>query len=353
MRQTINDAMDVHGGRGIITGPSNYLAPIYQFIPMGITVEGANILTRSLIIFGQGAMRSHPYLLSEVAAASNPDGQVASLNFDQALFHHLGYTTSNAARSFVYGLTGGWLAPTPVSGPTAKYYRRLARMSASFAFLADVALLLLGGALKRKEKLSGRFADALSYMYLGSAVLKRFEDTGRPAADLPLVKWAMEYCLYQVQHALDETLRNFPMRMVGQLLRALVFPLGRRFRYPNDALGHKVASLLLEPSDTRDRLTEGLYISDDPQDATGRLEYALQKVLAAEPIERKLRHAHAVQPPMVDYQTWLHDLVKQGLIDTDEAAVLREANAATRIAIMVDDFAPSRRPLRQVVDQAA
>lgn len=188
-------------------------------------------------------------------------------------------------------------------------------------------------------------------MYLGSAVLKRCEDTGRPVADLPLVEWAAKYCcLYQVQQALDEILRNFPARIVGQSLRGIVFPLGRRLRDPN-ALGHKVK--VASPSVTRARLTEGLHISEDPQDATARLEYALRKVLAAAPIERKLRKARAVQPAMVDYQTWLYDLLKQQLIDTDEAAQLCKANAATRTAIMVDDFAPSHQQLRQLTGQAA
>ena len=180
MRQVINDAMDVHGGRGICLGPSNYLAQIYQSMPIGITVESANILVRSLIIFGQGAMRCHPHLMAEINAASNPDQEAGLREFDQALFRHLGYTVRNGARSFLYGLTRSRLAPGPVQGPTRGYFKRLARMSAGYSFVSDFAMLFLGGGLKRKEKLSGRFADALSYMYLCSAMLKHYQDTGRP-----------------------------------------------------------------------------------------------------------------------------------------------------------------------------
>jgi len=352
MRQVVNDAMDVHGGRGICLGPANYLGRVYQTVPISITVEGANILTRSMIIFGQGAMRCHPYLVREIAAAGDPDRSAGAREFDRALFGHMGYTLTNAARALVYGLSRGRLAPSPVAGPTAKYYRRLARMSAAYAFLADLALLFLGGALKRREMLSGRFADGLSFMYLCSASLKRFEDYRRPEADLPLLEWACKYCLYQVQGALDEILRNFPARTLGQLLRVVVFPLGRRFRYPNDALAHRVASLLLEPSETRDRLTAGIFITEDPSQPTGRVEYALRKVLAAEAVERELRKRTVIQPPCLDYDAWLADLVTQQVITREEADLLREARDATRAAIDVDDF-PPRRKARAATDKAA
>ncbi len=218
--------MDVHGGRGICHGPSNYLANGYQAIPIGITVEGANILTRSMIVFGQGAIRCHPYVLREIEAANAGDTEA----FDAALFAHLGFTFTNAVRSFVCGITRSRLVPAPVSGVVSKYYRRLARMSAAHAFLADLTMLMLGGDLKRREKLSGRFADALTYMLICSAVLKRYEDTGRPQEDMPLVDWAARFCIFEVQRALDGILRNFPSPVLGQWLRPIVFPLGRRFR---------------------------------------------------------------------------------------------------------------------------
>ena len=353
MRQVTNDAMDIHGGRGICEGPSNYLARGYTSVPVAITVEGANILTRSMIIFGQGALRCHPHLVDEIEAASFPDRAAAKEDFDIALFKHLGYTLKNAARAFVFGLTGARLASKPVSGPTAKYFQRLARMSASFAFVADSALLFLGGTLKRKEKLSGRFADALSYMFLCSAALKRYEDQGRPAADLPLVEWVAKYCLFNVQYALDEIMRNFPSVVMGQILRAVVFPLGHKLRYPNDMLGHRVASLLLEPSEARDRLTRGIYFSNDPRDVSGRIEYALQKVIAAEPVEQKLKKAGIKISPIDDIGTWLDGAVAKGIIDAKEAELVKEAHIATRAAIMVDEFAATSEQSRLAEDKAA
>ena len=203
--------------------------------------------------------------------------------------------TRNEIRCFVYGLSAK-LAPSPVNGSVAVYYQRLARFSAAFAYLADVALLVLGGALKRKEKLSGRFADALSYMYLASASLKHFKDQGQRQEDRPLLDWSCQYCLYQVQSALDEILRNFPISWLGIALRIAIFPVGRRLRLPDDELSHQVASLLIEDNDSRDRLTQGIYISTDPQDVTGRIEDALAKVIAAEPIERRLRKDRVAQP---------------------------------------------------------
>ena len=352
MRHVVDDAMDVHGGRGICMGPANYLARVHQTVPISITVEGANILTRSMIIFGQGAMRCHPYIVREIRAATDPHQAAGAEAFDQALFAHMGFTVTNAARALVYGLTRGRLAPAPVPGATAKYYQRLARMSAAFAFLADLTLLFLGGSLKRRERLSGRFADALSFMYLCSASLKRFEDTGQPEADLPLVEWACKYSLYQVQNALDEILRNFPARNLGQFLRLIVFPLGRRFRYPNDALGHAVASLLLAPGESRDRLTSGVFMSEDPEDPTGRVEHAFLRVLEAEPVERRLREAKEACPPHREYDDWLDELVQRRVIESDEAQVLRQARKATRAAIDVDDF-PLGRAAEASAEEAA
>jgi len=358
MRQVINDAMDVHGGRGICMGPSNYLARAYQSIPISITVEGANILTRSLIIFGQGAMRCHPHLIDEVNAASNPNQEEGLQQFDQALFKHLGYAVSNGARSFLYGLSRSRLAPSPTEGPTKGYFKRLARMSASYAFVSDFAMLFLGGGLKRKEKLSGRFADALSYMYLSSAILKRFEDTGRPAEDLPLVEWSTKYCLYNVQDALDEILRNFPSVIVGQILRFIVFPTGKSLRYPNDRVGHEVAKMLIEPSEARDRLTDGIFKSTNREDSIGCVQYAFNAVIAAREAERKLKKARIRPPELGRPYNWLGDAVTRGVITEQEAKLVEEAHSATRDAIMVDDFPPNqkaatKKPTRKTTRKAA
>ncbi len=338
MRQVLNDAMDIHGGKGICMGPNNYLGRAYQGIPVGITVEGANILTRSMIIFGQGAMRCHPWLVKEIEAASLEDHGVSLTAFDSALMNHISYTVGNGAKALFHGFTRGRFASSPIEGDVAKYYRRLARMSAAYAFLADFALLFLGGGVKRREKLSGRFADGLTYMYMASAVLKRFEDTGRPEADKSLLEWSVRHCLYEVQIALDQILRNFPSVATGLLLRAIVFPLGRRYRTPNDKLGADVASILLSPSEARDRLTAGIYVNENPDDVTGKLECALRNVIAAEPIVKKLRNGGHKRPLQQDAQAWLEQLLKQGVLSQEEIDLFVESETATRDVIMVDDF---------------
>ena len=338
MRQVMNDAMDVHGGKGICMGPSNYLARAYQGVPVGITVEGANILTRSMIVFGQGAMRCHPHLVEEIEAAAIEDNDEAIDKFDSALTGHIAYAISSGAQAMFHGLTRGRLAKSPVTGKPAKYYRRLARMSAGYSFLADFALLFLGGALKRKEKLSGRFADGLIYMYMASAVLKRYEDDGRPEADWPLVEWSARHCIFQTQVALDQILRNFPSPWVGIILRGVVFPLGRRFRTPNDKLGQQVARLLLTPGEARDRLTDALFLSQNPNDVTGCLEVAMELAVVADPIEKSLKDKGIRKPYNLDYPSWINQLVESGEISAAEGKTLLDSAAATRKVIMVDDF---------------
>ncbi len=333
MRTVLNDGMDIIGGKGICMGPSNFLARPYQAIPVGITVEGANILTRSLIIFGQGAIRCHPWLMDEISAASLPNQQEALESFDEALMGHVGYAIQNGARSLFHGLTKGAFAPAPQVGDNAKYYRRLARMSAAYSFLADFAMLFLGGGLKRKEMLSGRFADGLMHMYMASAVLKRFEDTGRPAEDQPLLEWSIRHSLFQTQVALDQILRNFPSTPVGLILRGIVFPLGRRYRTPNDRLTQACARILLEESAARDRLTSGVFISSDPQDVTGSIEHALKMVLAADGAERKLKASRRVQPYGQDYKSWLEQLSQEGVIDSSDTE--RLLNAAKAVEFVV------------------
>jgi acyl-CoA dehydrogenase len=338
MRQVVNDAMDIHGGRGICLGPSNYIARAYQTIPVGITVEGANILTRSMIIFGQGAIRCHPFLMREMEAATRDDSDDAEREFDQALRGHAEYFITNYCRAVVYGISASHLAPTPYPGRIGAYYQRLGQMSAAFAVIADLVLMILGGAFKRKEKLSGRFADALSYMFYASAVLKKFDSDGQPRNDLPLVEWSAKYCLYQVQMALDEILRNFPIKWLGVIVRHSIFPLGLSLRQPNDALGHRVASLLIRPGPARDRLTDGIYISDDPDDITGCLEDALKKVIRAESVERRLRHERITQPGLEDYAQWVASLRAAGQVDAEEAEILLQAREATARVVRVDDF---------------
>jgi acyl-CoA dehydrogenase len=346
MRQAINDAMDVHAGRAVCLGPKNYLAQTYQTVPVAITVEGANILTRSMIIFGQGAIRCHPYVLKEMLAAADPDESAGLQAFDEAFFGHAGFTISNLVRSFVLAITGARFVKAPDLGPTAIYARKLTRMSASFALLADVAMLTLGGDLKRREKLSGRFADILSHLYMASAVLKRFEDDGRPAADLPIVRWALDDSLAIIEERLDGILRNFPVKGVGGFLRPFVLPLGRRCRPASDRLGHEVAKLMLSPSETRDRLTAGMFFERSEDDPVGLMELALEKVIAFEPIERKLGTVVNTS----NMEKVLAKGLADGVINELEAETVREAMAITTEAIAVDDF-PGRS--RKAGQQAA
>ena len=342
MRQVINDAMDVHGGRGISMGPRNYLASAYQGVPIAITVEGANILTRSLIIFGQGAIRCHPYLLREMAAARDPNPQRALERFDAVLTAHAAHTFTNACRALVLGVSARRAARAPADATLRYYYQQITRMSAALAISADAALLLFGGRLKRLERLSARLGDVLSHLYLASCALKRFDDDGRPDADRPLLHWACRDALYRVQVALDELFRNLPVRGAGWLLARVVFPLGRPYGAPNDANDRRVANLLLRPSNTRARLVGGVYVGT-PDDPVGRVENAMHKVVAAQGAARKLQRAlRAGRIEAADAQTQLRLAREAGILSADEAALLAIAEAARRDAITVDDFAPSR-----------
>ncbi len=340
-RKIITDAMDIHGGKGIVLGPRNYLGRFWQGSPISITVEGANILTRSMMIYGQGAVRCHPSVLKEMEAAGLSDPVDRLNRFDEALFDHVGFALSNAVRSLLLGLSGGRLASVPQIRGTRRYYRQLTRYSAALAFASDIAMLTLGGKLKRKEKLSARLGDVLSQLYICSAMLKRYEDQGRPTVDLPLLKWACYDSVYQMQQALDGFLRNYPTRAVGWLLRLFIFPLGTRSVQPSDRLGHKVSTLLLSPSATRQRLTDGIYKTPTKNNQVGMMDEILHQVIAAEPVERRLRKAlrNGVlaegSPDAV-----IDQAVEDALISKEEASLVRLARQATLEVIAVDDFDP-------------
>jgi acyl-CoA dehydrogenase len=337
MRIAVNDGMDVLGGAGISRGHRNMLAAGYMALPIGITVEGANILSRSLIIFGQGAIRCHPYVLEEIHAVETHDlGR-----FDRALFGHMGFVLSNCFRAWVLGLTGSRPARPRRRGPLEDYVAELSRMSAAFTFMADVTMAVLGGALKRKEMLSGRMADALAWMYFGSAVIKRFEDEGRPAADLPFARWGLTKALYEIETALSEFLRNFPSPWVRRFVRWSIFPLGTHHHPPNDRLRREVASALVFGGEGRLRLTPDMYIPPPEEPGLGFLEAALAKVLRARPLERKLheavrrgRLARADRPALVKAG------LASGVITEEEARWVLEAEAARNEVIQVDDFGP-------------
>jgi len=341
VRKVIDDAMDIHGGKGICLGPNNWVGRGYQVVPVGITVEGANILTRSLIIFGQGAIRCHPYVLREMRAAKEMSGEQATREFDDAFTSHVGHVVSNGVRAFVHGLTGARLARVPAGAAreTARYYQRVSQLSAVFAFLADMSMMALGGALKRKEKLSARLGDVLSMMYLVSATLKRYEDQGRTKEDLPLLHWSVRDALWQAQQAIDAVYANFPVKPLRRLLRWTVFPLGTPFRAPKDAHNHECARLVLEPGAARERLTEGMYVPKDQSDATGVLEAAFRATIACEPIEKKIREA--VRSGRLQTRAGTDSAVparELGVISADELALWQAKETLRKEVIKVDDF---------------
>lgn len=351
-RIVAGDSMDVHGGKGVQLGPKNYAGRAWQGVPIAITVEGANIMTRSLMIFGQGAIRCHPYVLKEMQSLSIADYGDRLRAFDRALFGHIGFGISNAVRAFTLGMTGSAIGDTAGDAYTRRYYRKLNRYSAALALCADVFMGVLGGKLKFKEKLSARLGDVLSYLYIASAMLKRYEDTGRPEADRPLLAWAFHECVWRMQMALDGAIRNFPVKPVGWLLRVLVFPLGRREVPPSDRLGRRVAAIITAPGEARDRLTEWTYLTPTANNTVGRMNALLPDVIAAEPVERKfLKAQKSGQFVSHEYNQQLQEAVKAGVITDGEAALLRRVREGTFEFISVDDFDP--KELRAAVVRSA
>jgi acyl-CoA dehydrogenase len=339
-RQVANDAMDVHGGKGICIGPRNYLARGYEAVPIAITVEGANLLTRSLIIFGQGAVRCHPFVLREMTAARNPDRTKGVDDFDRALFGHIGFTISNAVRSLIMSLTHARFTSAPVQGPTSRYYQHIVRFSSSFAFAVDVAMLTLGGYLKKKENLSSRLGDVLSCMYLASMVLKHHENQGAPAEDLPIVEWACRNLLYHAQEQMHGFLRNFPNRFLAGVMRALIFTRGRQYSAPGDRLGRTVAQLVTNPTDARERLCQYIYWTLEPSNPLGLLQEALILAEAAEPIEKRIR-VEGVKTGRItalDLPGQIQQALAAGIISDTEAAALRDYDRKCMQLIHVDDF---------------
>ncbi len=339
-RSVANDAMDIHGGKGIMLGPRNYLARGYDLVPVAITVEGANMLTRSLIIFGQGAIRCHPFVLREMNAAREKDKRKALRDFDTALFGHIGFTISNAVRSLVMALTLARFSHVPPTGSTQRFYQHINRFSASFAFATDVAMLTLGGYLKKKESLSARLGDVLSCMYLSSMVLKHYENQGRPEDDLPLVEWACRTLLFKAQDQLHAFLRNFPNRFLAGFMRFFIFPRGQTYHAPQDRLGRDIVEQMLHTSMPRDRLTTGVYRTIEPGNPLGMLQEALVLADAAEPLEKRVR-VEGVKTGRVtalDMPGQIQQALAVGILTETEAATLRDYDRRVMEIIHVDDF---------------
>jgi acyl-CoA dehydrogenase len=343
MRRSLNDAMDLHGGKGICDGPSNWLQAAYQAMPIAITVEGANILTRSLITFAQGALRSHPYLYKEIQAAQDTDEERGLAAFDTAFCGHVSFSLSNVFGAFFHNLTLGAFGHVPEKAyGTAEWYRQLWRSSRNFALVADLTVAVLGGGLKTKQKLTGRLADALSELYLLSCALKRYEDDGKPANDRQIVALCARNGLYRFQEAMRGTIDNFPVAPVRWLMRACVFPFGAHYRPAPDWLGHKAVEMVLVPGEVRDRLTRYIYVSSDPNDTTGVLEAAFTKAVAAEAVEKKLNRAvRDGRVKRVHGTDWFTQAVQQGVLTGAEGEMLRDLERLTAQVIAVDHFDPA------------
>ena len=340
-RKVANDAMDVHGGKGVMMGPTNYVGRSYMATPIAITVEGANILTRSLIIYGQGAIRCHPFVLRELQAAGDEDRDRGLIDFDDALFGHIGYAISNLARSFFLALTHAKFSRVPLNTPTRRYYQNINRYSAAFALASDFAMLTLGGDLKKRELLSARLGDILSSMYLASCVLKHFENQGRRATDLPLVEWSVRTLMYQAQESLHAFLLNFPNRPISWFLRFFIFPRGRTYKTPSDDIGHRVVDLITTVGESRERLSRYAYTTLEPGNPLGKLQEALELAKEHEPLEKRLRQAHKEGLIASDYiGLQIEEAEKAQVISKAEANSLRDYHEKVSSLLDVDDFAP-------------
>jgi len=338
-REVVSDMMDVVGGKGIILGPRNFAGRAWQAAPIGITVEGANIMTRSLLIFGQGAILCHPWVMKEMKAAQDTDTARGLEDFDQSLFGHIRFGISNAVRSFWFGLTGARIGGAPGDDYTRRFFRKLDRYSANLALMADVSMLMLGGKLKFKESLSGRLGDVLSHIYMTSAMLKRYHDEGAPQADQPLLAWAFHDSVHKIEVALSAALRNFPIRPVGWVMWALIFPLGRRAEAPGDRLSRRVAALLMTPNEARDRLGKGVFLTPCENNPGGRIASYLAKAVMAEPVERKFLKALKTKGiEALEFSAQLDEAVAEGVISIEERKLLEELREITMDTITVDDF---------------
>lgn len=337
-RKLACDGMDIHGGKGICLGPKNYLGRGYQAAPIAITVEGANILTRNMIIFGQGVIRCHPYVLPELEAARLQDPKAALSAFDTAVMKHVAFGISNVVRSFVLGITSSFIVQAP-KGKMKRYYQQATRFSSAFALLSDVCMMVFGGSLKRKESISARLGDILSYLYLLSSVLKNYHEQGEPVDDLPIVRYACLYCLFEIQERFDEILKNFPNRYIAWVLKILIFPLGERFSKPRDAIAHKAAQLLISPTTSRERLAAGIYLSSHQTNVYADIQDALVKTIASEPIEKLI--ATAKKDGTItgfDAIEQAQSALENKVISQEQYTIFVEAESARKKVISVDDF---------------
>jgi alkylation response protein AidB-like acyl-CoA dehydrogenase len=338
-RIVINKAMDIHGGRGVIMGPHNYLAGVYDSVPVGITVEGANIMTRNLLIYGQGMMKCHPYLRREYNALAVTDGLA---DFDKALFAHIGYFLQNKVKAIFQAFTCGCLLKG-YPGKFRAYYRDITRLSSALSYVSDVVLMVLGGELKRKERISARLGDVMSYLYMASATLKYFEDNGKLVTEEVFVTWGLDYCLFNAQEALINIFDNFPYFGLGLILKLTLFPYGRIFKQPDDRLDHALSQNLLHNSETRRRWKNTCFVlKDDFTDPISRIETAFQAVLKA-----KIIKSNVIRLVKEKHLIWQENLLAtakiayaNSFITLDELNVLELSLNYVQEVIQVDEFPP-------------
>lgn len=339
-REVINDAMDIHAGKAIQLGRKNYLAQAYMGLPIAVTVEGANILTRSLMIFGQGAFRCHPFVLQEIDVAAEQDEQQAIVKFDRLLMRHIGYALKNIGRSFLSALTFSYFNTSPKQGPVARYYQHLTRFSAALAWLTDVSMLILGGQLKRKEMFSARLGDILSHLYLASSVLKMYEDQGSRSSDLPILQHVLETRLYYMAQAVDGALQNFPQRWIGWLCRVIIFPLGNHFKLPSDALSKDIVAAVKEPNETRQQLTHLCPVFENESLGLNEVESAFMLMNELNDVDKKLNQAKKsgqVSKSLPIFEQ-ISQAIEQKILTSTEGEQMMLALKKCRLAIDVDDF---------------
>lgn len=336
-RTALNHAMDVHAGRAIISGPNNYMSIGYNTMPVSITVEGANIMTRNLMIFGQGAMRCHPFIRAEYESLSSENGLYA---FDRAIFGHMGYLSQNKLRSIFHAFTGGKLA-AGYNSKFNRYYKQITRMSSAFAYVSDVALMILGGELKRKERLSARLGDVMSYLYMACAGLKYFKDNGERRSDEVFLTWTLEHCLFSAQTALLEVLDNFTHKPAARILKLVLFPYGKPYKKPSDKLEAELVHSLISNSETREVFRSMCYVPEDYDDITGRMEVTFKAVLKTQPIKTKVYKAvKAKQLPKGSIKDLAQKALDLQIITADEFALLSQTAKYVNEVIQVDEFGP-------------
>ena len=332
------DAMDIHGGKAVMLGPKNYLSTAHEAAPIGITVEGANIMTRSLIIFGQGAFRCHPFVLKEIEAANLEDETEAIEQFDVHFFNHIGYSVTNAASAFVRGITDKF-TDSPVMDETATYYRQINRFSAAFALLTDISMVVMGGSLKRKETISARLGDVLSSLYLASVSLKYYEDTGDKEAELPLVHWTQKTLIAEAQEKIHQTLSNFPNKFIGILIKLIIFPLGRNFCGPTIEETLTIGKLISRKTKTRENLINGIYLQEEPTNHYAQMNKALELYESCHPIKSEMHTAK--KKGLIkgnNFDDLLDSAVNESVISKEQAGLLKEYNLICDDIINVDDF---------------